>query len=579
MSAAQPDRSSPDGSMVRGSGARGVAGTAQGAVRHLVVFGLLLALIVVTAIGLAGLLERLLDAVLPGGTPLVARDSSGLARSLAFTLIGGPLAAVLWWLVWRRLDALAERRSLAWGLYVAALCTIALITATTALLTAAASQIGGTTDLGLWATGLVWTAVWVWHRWMLQDAPRGPLRLATVGPVLGAAFGLVIAVGGAVTAVGSVFDTALHAFGARGIGGDPWWIVAGQGLVWAVGGAVIWFWHWHHDGTRTGRTAFGGVVLVLTGILGAGALTLTGAGVTLFALLRLLTDRADGLAVMLDLLGPALASASIGAVVWAYHRTITGQRPSSTRQAATLLTSGLGLVAAASGIGVIVNALLASMTSQLAGSDSRALLLAGLSALLVGAPVWWVSWRPLPRPQPHDLATPGRRVYLITVFGLSAVVALITLLVLAFRIFETFLDPVTVSAFVERIRAALGLIIATGLVAGYHFGVWRQDRAETSDPEQSPHAAISRVYLIADAPATELIALVERVTGARVTLWPRAVAAASHTDSGDTASSPDAALSPLTEALLVSDLNDVTARRVVLIAGPEARLQVLPLAG
>ena len=574
MSAAHADGSAP----VPGTAPRGGPGTAQGAVRHVIVFGLLLALIVVTAIGLSGLLERLLDDLLPGGTPLVSRDTSGLARSLAFTLIGGPLAAGFWWLIWRRLDTVAERRSLAWGLYVAALCTIALIAAATALLSAAASEVGGTTDLGLWATGLVWAGVWVWHRYMLHDTVRGPLRLPTVGPVLGSAFGLVIFVGGAVTAVGSVFDTALHALGARAIGGDPWWIVAGQGLVWAVGGALIWVWHWQHDGTRTGRTAFGGVVLVLSGILGAGALTLTGAGVTGFALLRLLTDRADGLPTVLDLLGPALAAAGIGAAVWSYHRTTTLHRPAATRQAATFLTSGLGLAAAASGLGVIVNALLASMTSPLAGSDSRTLLLAGLSALLVGGPVWWVAWRPLARPQPQDQATAGRRVYLIAVFGLSAVVALITLLVLAFRIFEMFLDPVTVSAFVERIRAALGLLLATGLVAGYHFGVWRQERAEPSDSEQARHGIVSRVYLIAEAPATELIALIERVTGARVTLWQRAFATPSGRESGATTPSADTALAPDTEELLVSDLHDVTARRIVLIAGPEARLQVLPLA-
>ena len=62
------------------------AGSAQPTVRRLIVYTLLFALVVVTAIGLSGLLGRLLGA----GTVLVAGDVAGLARSLAFTLIGGP---------------------------------------------------------------------------------------------------------------------------------------------------------------------------------------------------------------------------------------------------------------------------------------------------------------------------------------------------------------------------------------------------------------------------------------------------------------------------------------------------------
>ena len=48
------------------------------------------------------------------------------------------------------------------------------------------------------------------------------------------------------------------------------------------------------------------------------------------------------------------------------------------------MTSGVALVAAASGIGVIVNAALAMAATPLAGSGARTLLLGGISSLLVG---------------------------------------------------------------------------------------------------------------------------------------------------------------------------------------------------
>ena len=99
-------------------------GSAQGTVRRLIVYTILFVLVTITAIGVAQLLERLL----PVGTDLV-RGSDGLALSLSFALIGGPLAAVLWWVVWRRLADAAERASLAWGLYLAAMYTVSLIVA------------------------------------------------------------------------------------------------------------------------------------------------------------------------------------------------------------------------------------------------------------------------------------------------------------------------------------------------------------------------------------------------------------------------------------------------------------------
>ena len=108
-------------------------------VRRLIVFLLLFALVLIGAFGLAGLLDRLFAA----GAALAGNDVGGLARSLAFALVGGSLAAVLWWIVWRRLGEEAERASLAWGLYVAGIYAVALITFSSALLGVGAQLVAG----------------------------------------------------------------------------------------------------------------------------------------------------------------------------------------------------------------------------------------------------------------------------------------------------------------------------------------------------------------------------------------------------------------------------------------------------
>ena len=129
--------------------------SAASTVRRIVVIVLLFALVIVTAIGLSGLLGRLID---PNAT-LVALDPTSLALSLAFTLVGSPLMLLLWWLAWRRLDDPAERGSLAWGLYLAGASTLALVVALTSGLTALAGLVDGDWLPGEAATAISWRSV------------------------------------------------------------------------------------------------------------------------------------------------------------------------------------------------------------------------------------------------------------------------------------------------------------------------------------------------------------------------------------------------------------------------------------
>ena len=132
------------------------SGRAQGTVRRLIVYTLLGVLVVIAAIGVAGLLGRLLEST----TPIASRGEGDLALSLAFTLMGGPLAALLWWSVWRRLADDTERGSLAWGLYLTVLYVVSLSVATSALLIATGAAIDGRWDPAAAATAVTWALVW-----------------------------------------------------------------------------------------------------------------------------------------------------------------------------------------------------------------------------------------------------------------------------------------------------------------------------------------------------------------------------------------------------------------------------------
>ncbi|MET0886355.1 MAG: DUF5671 domain-containing protein [Mycetocola sp.] len=575
--------------------------TAGQTVRRLIVYTLLFVLVVITAIGV----QTLLSLALVPDTLLVGNNTSTVAQGLAFTLIGGPLAAVLWWILWRRLADPSERGAIEWGLYTSAVLVVALVSSSSALLSAIASLIDGDWDELALGTGLVWAAVWVWHRWMWRHPSKGPVELVTLPLIIGAAFGLVLGSVSAINLLNGIFTTAIRDLTTSPTIGGPWWTGTLQALVWAVGGGAVWAWHWYREGARTTTNGLANVFLILFGILLASIASLGGIGTVLYVILRLLFDNTDPVRELLSPLGLALAAAAVGTAVWTYHRAVAIDRSPSTRQASVLATSGVALVGAASGLGVVVNSALGILSTPPAGEGLRSLLFGGLSALLVGGVAWILSWRPL-RPADASRPTTGRRIYLIAVFGISAIVALITLLVIGFQVFQVVLQGG--SGLIDQIRAPLGLLTATALVAGYHFAVWREDQADAvASAPASRRRTIGEVILVTAADPAPFAQAIQSVTGASVVVWRMASAvpgtlpgveqelagvraqgplpvpppiedlplASSYTP----AAPAGAVAEPAADAeRLVRALEGVTRRRVLVLLGPGPRLEVVPLA-
>ncbi|MDQ0662838.1 hypothetical protein QFZ35_001336 [Arthrobacter ulcerisalmonis] len=562
------------------TGPTDTAATAPGSgiatLRRLILYVLLFALVVITASGLSGLLERLFRTA----SVLATGDMAGLALSLAFTLIGGPLALLLWWFAWKRLDEVAERRAPGWGLYVTGMYAFSLIIATTSLLNLAASLVDR--QESHWpsplASGLVWAGIWWWHRWMWKHPSKPSSHLEDVRAVVGSVFGLLLGAGAAIAALSALLDVAIRGFMSTATL-EPWWFPILRSLIWAAGGAVVWWWHWFREGGRRFRTGLVDVAIIAVGIFVAGMTALGGLGVILFVLLRLAFDRSDPLNDLLEPLAPAIAAAVIGALVWRYHRTASIHRSTRTRRASLLVTSAVALAAAASGVGVVVNALLAAAVSPLAGGATRTLLLGGVSSLVVGAPVWWLAWKPSHQPHTADDIPPGRRLYLVAFFGVSAVVAVVTLLIIGYRLFEFLLGDVSGGSLLDRVRAPLGLLVAAGLVAGYHFALWRHDRALLAAAAPVHKRVIERVTLISgyppDAVEPEALArgIADATGGAKVTTWLRA-------DDAGTGLPPSPTLPAGIEEVtrqVSAALEGVTAQHVLVVAGPGTRLEVIRL--
>ncbi|WP_246468752.1 hypothetical protein [Arthrobacter ipis] len=247
------------------------------------------------------------------------------------------------------------------------------------------------------ATGVVWAAVWAWPRWMWQHRGKGPRRLHTVPALAGSVFGLLLGAGGAVAALGSLLDAALRGLAGTHDVGTPWWVSVLQSLFWAGGGFLVWWWHWVRGEAWRLSSPLANVAAAFFGVFGGCSTAMAGAITAVFVLLRLALDRSEDMIRLVDPLGPALAAAAVGCLVWRYHALLTSAWSEKMRETGLLLASGVAVVAAASGVGVVVNAALGFAETALAGTGTRTLLLGGISALVVGGAVWWWAWQPADR--------------------------------------------------------------------------------------------------------------------------------------------------------------------------------------
>jgi hypothetical protein len=118
------------------------------------------------------------------------------------------------------------------------------------------------------------------------------------------------------------------------------------------------------------------------------------------------------------------------------------------------------------------------------------------------------------------------------------------------------------------VRAPLGLLVATGLVAGYHYGVWRRERAALPPGPPHPRRTIGHVILVTGSDPAPLSRVISEASGARITVWKRADAGAA--GSGEP-SGPD-------PGQLAQALEGVTGERVLVVIGLDARIDVVPLA-
>lgn len=550
-------------------------------VRRFFQYLLLAGLLIIAATGSSGLLGRLLD------PDRATAPETELALQLSFVLIALPLwVALAWWSRSKAARDPQEHLSREWAAYLTLVGVVSLIAAmvgwygTLTVLTGAGPYSGDPV-----AAALVWTAVWIGHRiWGRRTAPPGHLRLLVL---VGCLIGLATAANG----LAQLLSTILRGF--TGLGGEsivqsPLAPMLRAAAVFVVG-AAVWVVYWLR-GARGGPRSGGWLAFVLLAGVGSSlVIAISMLGTLTFAVLVWLLGEPDAVSAAAHFAdAPELAgTGAVGLLSWWYHQAVLDATRSMERNEARrvyeYLMAAIGLIAATAGVVMVLVTVIEAIVGTpdaLVGRSAQNTLLAALVLLAVGGPVWWWYWRMAQRSRAGDpsgeLSSISRRTYLLVLFGVAGIAAVIALITLAYLVLQDALGDGVDEQTLARVRYALGILVATSLIAGYHWTVFHKDRQVlarvTSTSPVAP--AIHRSVLIVGNISAEALTALSRRVDVDVELWCTNGAASSGDGSGPAASGQ----SPVSDARPASSATAEELTRLVENA-PAGDIVVLALDG
>ncbi len=451
-------------------------------VRRFLEYSFLYSFVVASAIGATGVLSRLLDSAFDGE----GGEPEELALWLSLLIVAGSaLVGLCLWLGRRFRSDPTEVDASAWSFYrsVVDLTAVGFVVAGS---TQAIGWLLDGWDVNTWllVAAVIWSAVGLVHRAL----PGGP---SVVAYFVGATVALVgVSISGAVILehfVSWAYDSATpDPMQTLGLADGNRWIdtvdhVAGATApLLAFSGA--WVRYWWLNGRTSPRSSERDGYVLLVGVLGGMAVTVVAVSGVLHTLLSwglVASSRKAGAVAHFDVLTVYGALLIVGLVLWAYHRKEVphavvrqvGGRDEVSRLY-DHLEAGVGLLASTVGMALLLGSLLHKVLPAPNSWDRGVgeIAVVAMTALIAGGPLWARAWG---RIQSHagevaEEASAVRRIYLFSVFGVTAICVLASLGTMAFLVLLGLLDGGLDVEKVAILRFPLAVLGATVLVAAYH---------------------------------------------------------------------------------------------------------------
>lgn len=534
---------------------------AQLSIRHVFQYLILFGVMIISGVGVSGLLGRALD-----WGRVIVESRTDLARNLTFAIVGLPLSYLL--IRWNQRDFMRDARdrySLAWQGYL-----------TLATITTLSLAISGYHDILSWVIGndpysgnaaartLTWTFIW-WLHWRtartMDNGIAGKPHL-----LIGSIIGLVITSVGIGGLIGNVIETLINSnsetiFVART---NP---MVNSAINIAVG-IPVWYLYWFRHAEKMKRELLWYLYVFLAGIT-AGFITTVAAGsVVLYDLLVWFFGDAGEKSAnqyFLDIANP-IGSAVIGVGIWWYHRAVLGTRErNEVRRIYEYIISGVALISSALGLLMIFVAVIETLTPSdvISSSGGKNTLLVAITLLLVGAPVWWYYWNRIQHQaslNDDELSSPTRRIFLLMLFGIAGIAAVISVVTAVFLLLDDLLNSQLALETLRKARFALGILITNGAISAYHWSIYRNEKSRVI------RKPMRGKYVLLVGPSDGEIAHdLQRMIGGRVQLWETP---------GLSAVSSDGEMWNLEK---IADLVEESSSDEIMILNEKSKLRAIPI--
>jgi hypothetical protein len=493
-------------------------------VRRLFQYALLFGLLVISASGVSGLIGRLFDS-----GQVIAENRTDLARDITFAIIGIPLYfAMSRWTKRVLNENPDERHSVAWNAYLSIVSITSLVTAMTAAYRVVNWALGEEAFRGAdLSQFLVWGLVWIGHWQLVESRDREDESRAHY--IAGALVGLGTLSFGVGSLIASTARTLLETDEKSLL------VDSGNASVRAISLIIIglpaWYQYWLKKALHLKRELFWYSYVLLIGVAGGFlSLVISGSVMIYDVLVWYVGDPQETLAARhFNSSAGALGSAVVGFAAWWYHASIVNTQEAlkngalksrdEVRRVYEYIISGISLIAAAAGLMMIFVAIIESFTpgEVVSTTSSTNTLMVAITLLIVGAPIWYFFWT---RIESHlvadgeEITSPTRRIFLLMLFGVSSVAAVISVLTAVFLFLDDVLNNQLGRETLREMRFAIAILVANAAISWYHWSIYRSER------QVSVRKARKDKFVVLVGPRDENLArAIQLQFGGHVQMW------------------------------------------------------------
>jgi len=490
-------------------------------VRSFFQYSLLFGLLIVVTSGLSGILARIFEPA----KPLIGNELQ-LARDTAFLIVGIPIfIGLIYWAKRSYQKDPGEKEDFAFTTYfaLATLFSLALtLNKGYDFLTGIFSEDGF--NGAKLAVFLTWSVSLGIHyqltrRLIAPHFSRAQFLLASLITLVISMIGLAKLIR---TAIAPLFPHLNK--DALLIGTDP----SLRGAALLLVAAPLWYLFWIRTQIKNERSSSWHFYLLIGGIGGGLATAVISSSMLFYqTLIWFFGDPGSQISAIHFSGAPmAIGAFSVGLISFFYHRAILKNRRGETRNEIVriyqYILSGIGLILSSLAILLLIVATIEILTesSTLYGLQSINTILASITLLLVGGPLWLITWHQIgveyQLNKEMEASSRTRRVYLFALFGVSAIAAIISLLTIFVRLFEALFGTGLNGATTREMAYSIGILFTTAVIAGYHFKILRADRSLAISQLKGPR------YLLLIGPEDSSIKKeVEKLTGGVVDVLNR----------------------------------------------------------